>query len=161
MATVVPMGAPRVDQINVVIDDVAAATLFLVGLGVEMPETMREWEAHHRAVPTATLPHGGHDPVEPTFRIDLDSGLFARTWGGLKPTFTGVVLNLRVDDRAEVDRLHELALSLDAQSRKLPYDAFWGSRYAVVEGPGPLVVGLMSEPEPARRSDPPDPATLG
>ena len=94
------MVTPRVDQINVVIDDVAAATLFLVGLGVEMPETMHEWEAHHRAVPAAASPHGGHDPVVPTFGIDLDSGLFARKWGGLTPTFTGVVLNLRVDDRA-------------------------------------------------------------
>jgi len=154
------MGTPRVDQINVVIDDVTAATRFLVGLGVEMPETMHEWEAHHRAVPAAAR-HGGHDPVAPTFGIDLGSGLFARTWGGLTPTFTGVVLNLRVDNRAEVDRLHELALSLDAQSRKVPYDAFWGSRYAVVGGPGPLVIGLMSEPDPARRSAPPDPATFG
>ncbi len=68
---------------------------------------------------------------------------------------------LRVHERAEVDRLHDLALSLAAQSLEMPYDAFWGSRYAVVEGPGPLIVGFMSVPDPEHRSAPPDPATFG
>ena len=159
-ATVVPVGSPRVDQVNVVVGDVAAAARFLIDLGIDMPETMAGWEAHHRAVPTATWLHVGHDLVEPTFGIDLDSGVFAEEWGGLAPSFSGVVVNLRVDERAEVDRLHELALSLGGRSLKGPYDAFWGSRYAVVDGPGPLVVGLMSVPDPARRGAPPDPAAF-
>lgn len=144
-----PVSGPRVDQINVVVGDVAAAARFLVGLGVDLPSTMPEWETHHRSIPAATSLRGGHDVVEPTFGIDLDSGVFAQRWGGLAPSFAGVVLNLRVHERAEVDRLHDLALSLAAQSLEMPYDAFWGSRYAVVEGPGPLIVGFMSVPDPS------------
>lgn len=34
--------------------------------------------------------------------------------------------------------------------------AFWGSRYCVVEGPGPLVVGIMSVADPARRRPSPE-----
>ncbi len=112
-------------------------------------------------VPAATSLDEGHDLVEPTFGIDLDSGAFAQRWGGLAPSFTGAVLNVRVDERDEVDRLHELASSLGGRSLEAPYDAFWGSRYAVAEGPGPLVVGIMSVPDPAHRSAPPDPATFG
>lgn len=161
MATVVVVGAPRIDQINVVVADVDAAARFLVGLGVDLPDAPGGWEAHHRSVPAATSLHGGHELVEPTFEIDLDSAVFAQRWGGLPPSFSGVVLNLRVDERIEVDRLHERALSFGGRSVKPPYDAFWGSRFAVVEGPGPLIVGLMSVPDPAHRSAPPDPASLG
>jgi hypothetical protein len=41
-----------------------------------------------------------------------------------------------------------------------PYDAFWGARYAVVEGPGPIMVDLMSGTDPAHRSAPPDVASF-
>lgn len=155
------MSAPRVDQINVVVGDVDAAARFLNGLGVDVGETRPEWDSHHRSISAPTSRHGAPQLDEPTFGIDLDSGVFAQEWGGLAPSFTGVVLNLRVDDRAEVDRLHELALSLGGKSLKAPYDAFWGSRYAAVEGPGSLVVGLRSVPDPAHRGASPDPATLG
>jgi hypothetical protein len=159
-ATVTTVSVPRVDQINVVVSDVDAAARFLVELGVDLPAAPNGWEAHHRPIPAARSLHGGHDLVEPAFGIDLDSGVFAQRWGGLAPSFNGVVLNLRVDERTEVDRLYQRALSLGGRSLEMPYDAFWGSRYAVIEGPGPLVVGLMSVPDQAHRGAPPDPATM-
>jgi hypothetical protein len=154
------MGGPRIDQINLVLADVGAAARFLADLGIDVPDTMPEWAEHHRPVPTATSQHGGHDRSEPAFDIDLDSSTFAAHWGGLPPRFVGAVLDVRVDERDEVDRLHERALELGARSLKEPHDAFWGSRFATVEAPGPLVVGLMSVPDDAHRSVPPDPATL-
>ncbi|CAN5545548.1 hypothetical protein BH20ACT2_BH20ACT2_01870 [soil metagenome] len=71
-----------------------------------------------------------------------------------------MVINLRVDERSDVDRLYELALSIDGRSLKSPYDAFWGSRFALVEGPGPIAVGIMSVPDAAYRTAPPDPSLL-
>jgi predicted lactoylglutathione lyase len=147
----------RIDQINVVVKDVDAATQFLIELGLEIPEAPHGWRAHHRTIPTTTSLHGGHGLESPTFGIDLDSVAFAMQWGGLDPSFTGVVLNVRVDERNEVDQLHDSAQAIGGRSLKSPYDAFWGSRYAVVEGPGSVVVGLMSEPDPERRSAPPNP----
>jgi len=154
------MSTPRIDQINVVVTDVPAATRFLEGLGVEMPPITPEWMPHHRGVPSATSLHVGHDLAEPTFGIDLDSAVFAHEWGGLSPLFTGVVLNLQIEQRSEVDRLHDLAGSLGGTSLKAPYDAFWGSRYAVISAPGPMVVGLRSTPDAAMRTVPPDASAL-
>jgi hypothetical protein len=144
------VAAPRIDQINVVVADVAAATRFLVDLGVELPPAPPGWEAHHVNAPTA-----------PEFEIELDSGVFAQEWGGLPATFRGVVLNVRVDARGDVDALHRRAVSLGAQTLRKPYDAFWGSRFAVVEGPGPVALGILSPREADRMSAPPDPTTFG
>lgn len=155
------VSVPRVDQINVVVNDVDAAAQFLIKLGVDLPAAPPTWDEHHRTIPAATSLHGGDDLVEPAFGIDLDSSVFAQQWGGLDPSFSGVVVNLRVDERPDVDRLHELALSIGGRSRKQPYDAFWGSRYALVEGPGSIVVGIVSVPDAAHRSSPPDPSSVG
>lgn len=151
---------PRIDQVNVVVADVAAAAGFLADLGIEVPSTLSEWAQHHQPIPASTSPHGGHEPGAPTFEIDIDSSAFARWWGGLPSSFTGVVMGVRVDERADVDELHERGLASGGQSLKAPHDAFWGSRYAVVEGPGPIIIGIMSVPDETRRHPPPDPQTL-
>jgi glyoxalase/bleomycin resistance protein/dioxygenase superfamily protein len=146
------MSGPRIDQINLVVGDVQEVTDFLSQLGVDIPAGPPGWEvwaSHHGTLPTAQ-----------PFDLDIDSSAFAREWGGLPASFTGAVVTLRVDERAEVDRVHELATSLGAPSRKAPYDAFWGSRYALVEGPASVVVGIMSPRDDDHRSDPPDPAAF-
>ncbi|MFP3906942.1 MAG: hypothetical protein ACLFRV_12245 [Acidimicrobiales bacterium] len=154
------MSGPRVDQVNVVVGDVVGAAQFLADLGVDLPAAPEGWEAHHRSIPTATSLHGGHDLVEPAFGIDLDSNAFARWWGALAPSFSGVVVDLRVDERSEVDHLYERAISIGGTALKDPYDAFWGARFAVIEGPGPIAVGIMSVPDAAHRTAPPDPRSL-
>ncbi len=53
------------------------------------------------------------------------------------------------------------ALALGAEALHPPYDAFWGARYAVVRGPGPLVVGIMSPVDPELRDEPPAVGGLG
>ena len=142
----VEMGSRRIDQVNVVVADVAAAAAFLRQLGVEIGDPGAEWGAHHLAVASG----------EASFAVDLDSSAFARHWGGLPAGFTGVVVGVRVDSREEVDRLHAHATSLTATSLHAPYDAFWGSRFAVVQGPGPIAVGIMSMSETAHFSAPPE-----
>lgn len=155
---------PRIDQINVVVPDADAAARFLAQLGLDLPAAVPGWEAwdaHHRTIPTATSRPGDQDLDEPAFGIDLDSSAFAQQWGGLPPSFSGVVVDLRVDERPEVDRLYELALSVGGRSLRSPHDAFWGSRFALVEGPGPLAVGLMSVRDDAHRGATPDPSSFG
>ncbi len=139
------VSTPRFDQVNVVTTDPRAAVAFLATLGVEVAATLPEWEGHHRNL-----------PVSGPFDADLDSSAFARSWGGLPDGFTGVVVGLRVDRRDEVDTLYERALQAGADALKAPYDAFWGSRFALVMAPGPLAVGVMSERDDARRSATPD-----
>lgn len=146
------MAGLRFDQINVVVPDVAAASRFLRSLGADVPtldDEWADWEAHHHSLPTADA-----------FAADLDSSAFATHWGGLPSDFAGVVVNLRTDDRKTVDVAFTEALGLGAKSLRDPYDAFWGARYAVMQAPGPLIVGIMSPVDPAMRSEGPEVADL-
>ena len=143
------MGSLEFDQVNIVVPDVVGAARFLRTLGAEVPEITghwAEWAAHHIGFPAAAE----------GFDADIDSPAFAAHWGGLPEDFAGVVVNLRAEDRAAVDAAFERAVALGADGLRAPYDAFWGTRYAVVRGPGPLVVGIMSPTDPAARSEPPN-----
>lgn len=136
------------DQVNIVVADVEATTRFLSALGAEVNEPVdgwTDWAPHHIELPT----------VADGFSADLDSTAFARHWGNLPDGFTGVVVNLRCPDRDGVDDAFERALSLGADSLRPPHDAFWGARFAVVQAPGPIVVGIMSARESAFRGAPP------
>lgn len=136
------------DQVNIVVPDVAGAAGFLRALGADVPEISdewAEWAVHHVGLPA----------VAEGFAADLDSPTFGAHWGGLPRDFTGVVVNLRAEDRDAVDASFEQALALGAVALRAPYDAFWGARYAVVRGPGPLVVGIMSPADPAHRREGP------
>lgn len=143
------MAQPRFGSVNLVVEDVGAAAGFLARLGVALDETTpewTEWAVHHRSASA-----GGS-----RFDVDLDSPAFASLWSGVpRERAPGVVVNLHMDARDEVDRLHRLALESGAVELRAPYDAFWGARFSVVLAPGPLCVGLMSAPEPGRRTAPP------
>jgi uncharacterized glyoxalase superfamily protein PhnB len=143
-----PMASLRFDQVNIVVPDVLGAARFLRALGAEVPEVASEWaewESHHVELPA----------VADGFDADLDSPAFAAHWGGLPTDFAGVVVNLRAEDRGAVDAAFERAVALGAEGLRAPYDAFWGARYAVVGGPGPIVVGIMSPADPASRAEAP------
>jgi hypothetical protein len=139
----------RFDQVNIVLPDVLGAADFLRALGAEVDPVADEWAgwaSHHVGLPA----------VADGFAADLDSPAFAAHWGGLPDDFAGVVVNLRAENRRAVDTAFERALALGAEGLRAPYDAFWGARYAVVRGPGPIVVGVMSPADPAARSAGPE-----
>jgi catechol 2,3-dioxygenase-like lactoylglutathione lyase family enzyme len=140
------MPAPRFGSISVIVDDVAAAARFLASLGVEFEPTLPEWAVHHRSFAADVS----------DFDADIDSPSFASWWGGVPSDgATRFVVNLSVDAREDVDRVHRQGLGAGAVELKAPFDAFWGARYAVMLAPGPLCVGVMSAPEPGRRTAPP------
>ena len=118
---------------------------FLRALGADVNTVdgdWADWAPHHVGFPT----------VAEGFDSEFDSSAFGAYWGGLPTCFNGVVVNLLAEDRAGVDAAFELALSLGADGLKAPYDAFWGSRFAVVRGPGPIMVGLTSDMDAAFRT---------
>lgn len=124
------------------------ATRFLRALGAEVQEPAAEgtaWASHHVTFPAVTE----------GFDADLDSPPFAARWGGLPDDFTGVLVNLRADDRKAVDAAVERGVAFGAQVSRHLYDAFWGVRYAVVRGPGPIIVGIMTPADEASRGEAP------
>jgi uncharacterized glyoxalase superfamily protein PhnB len=139
---------PVLDQINLVVADMTASVEFYRRLGVVIPDRDPMWDEHHRS---AEVP-GGVD-------LDLDSDQFAPKWNDGWPGSQGrrgIVLGLRVSQRADVDRLYDSVVEAGYRAQQPPYDAFWGARYAIVEDPDGNAVGLMSPIDPERRSPPPE-----
>jgi catechol 2,3-dioxygenase-like lactoylglutathione lyase family enzyme len=145
---------PVFDQLNVVSGDPAASIAFYRRLGVDIPdETV--WRTasgvHHVHASGAT-----DGPVE----LELDSVAFARKWNPAWHTATDlrgrVVIGFRVPSRSDVDRLYADMTGAGYVGLHAPHDAFWGSRYAILEDPDGIAVGLMSPPSADKRSAPPE-----
>ena len=132
---------PVIDQLNIVVTDMAASVAFYRRLGITIPEGDRPWSAHHV---NAVMPAG--------LDVDLDSVEFAREWDSGWPGSGGVVVGFRVASRDDVDRLYAEVTGAGHRGQQPPYDAFWGARYAVVEDPDGNAVGIMSPSDPDRRS---------
>jgi catechol 2,3-dioxygenase-like lactoylglutathione lyase family enzyme len=136
---------PVIDQFNLVVSDMAASVAFYRLIGFDIPDGDETWDEHHRS---ATV-EGGID-------LDLDSTSFAQQWD---PGWRGGmgVLGVKVASREEVDERHAALTAAGYRSQRAPSDAFWGSRYAIVEDPDGNPVGIMSPSDPAYRSESPPP----
>ncbi|MGH3305273.1 MAG: VOC family protein [Streptosporangiaceae bacterium] len=140
---------PVFSQFNVVVADMAASLAFYRRLGLD-PRADEEG-AHAEA----SLPGG--------LSIEWDGAEFARLWdsGSRGPDGGSIVLGFGVPTRQAVDEKYAELTAAGYQGRQRPYDAFWGSRYAIVDDPDGNGVGLMSPMDDARRSWPPSPAPAG
>lgn len=144
------MSGPILDQINVVARDVEQSAAFYRALGVEMNEPARN---------AASEPfHCSGKPGEGAL-LEIDSTGFARVWNsgwaGADELAGRVVIGLRVSDRESVDRLFASVTAMGHRGLQRPIDAFWGARYAIVEDPNGVAVGLMSPADDCHRSHPP------
>ncbi len=143
---------PDLNQLDLVVRDMEASIAFYRDLGVEIPE-QAIWRtstgAHHVDL---TMPGG--------LTLHFDSAALAKAYdrGWHEPSGSGTrnVLTFKVPSREDVDRIHDKLASLGHHSSQPPYDTFWGSRYAIVEDPDGNHVGVMSAPDPDRRTAPPD-----
>ncbi len=138
------------DQLSLISDDLDATVRFYRQLGIELGDPART---------AGGEPFHASGPVGAGAQLEADSSAFARVWNeGWKEEadLNGrVVVGLRVADRAEVDRLYGEVTAAGHKGLQPPYDAFWGARYAIVEDPNGLAVGLMSPADDSHRSPPP------
>jgi uncharacterized glyoxalase superfamily protein PhnB len=139
-------------QIDLVVRDMEATIAFYRALGLDIPESAI-WRtasgAHHVDL---------HLPNGMVFHCDSEA-LAVRYNAGWKPptgASTRTLLTFYVPAREDVDRTHRKLAELGYGCTQPPYDTFWGSRYAIIEDPDGNHVGVMSPPDAARRSAPPD-----
>lgn len=142
---------PVLDQINLVTTDFESSLAFYRLLGVDLPEQglfKKDDQPHHANAKT-----GGAD-------FDLDSPAFGAAWNsgwrGQADLNGRILMTFRFDTREGVDARHAELMGAGYRSLHAPSDAFWGARFAVVEDPSGLAVGLMSRSDPAKRSAPPE-----
>jgi catechol 2,3-dioxygenase-like lactoylglutathione lyase family enzyme len=139
----------RLDQVNLIVSDMAATRAFYTRIGVDFgPAGDDMWDRHH-----VSAQHTTEIPLD----IDLDSSTFAQQWNVGWPGGPGVVLGFKVAGRQEVDDLVAQLAAEGVPIQQPPYDAFWGARYAVVTDPDGNGVGIMSPVDPERRSTGPMP----
>jgi catechol 2,3-dioxygenase-like lactoylglutathione lyase family enzyme len=142
---------PVLDQLNLVSADPAASVAFYRQLGVEIADAA-VWRTasgtHHVNARSGEV------------NFELDSTAFAQVWnegwcgrGDLKGR---VVLGFRVVSREAVDEVYADLTAAGYAGLKAPHDAFWGARYAIVEDPDGIAVGLMSPISPDFKSVPPE-----
>ena len=142
---------PTLNQLNIVSSNPEASIAFYRRLGLDIPDR-QVWR-------TATGVH--HVSAEDAgIDFDLDSTAFAQLWNsgwrGRKDLAGRVVVGLHVATREEVDRLYGEMTAAGYRGLQAPCDAFWGARYAIVEDPDGIAVGLMSPKSAEHRSPPPE-----
>jgi uncharacterized glyoxalase superfamily protein PhnB len=91
--------------------------------------------------------------------IEWDSREFVPQWDSGWSGQTGgtAVLGFSVPTREAVDEVYTALTAAGHTGHQQPYDAFWGSPYAIVDDPDRNSVGIMSPEEPERKIWPPQP----
>lgn len=137
-------------QINLFVKDMAASIQFYRLLELEVPDSF-EWPAGSGAEHVDDMRSGN------ACFMAFDNHPMARIWN---PRFDpdrrqgNVVIGLLVETRDDVDRLYEEVKAAGHPVGQEPYDAFFGSRYAIVIDPDGNQVGLKSPIEDNRRYTP-------
>jgi len=149
------MSKPTLNQINLICGDLSASIAFYRRLGVEIPDA-GVWRT----------PTGGHhasaagQSADQAIDFDLDSTAFAQHWNiawkGRTDLRGRVVIGFGVPTRMDVDIVFRDMIGAGYRGLQEPYDALWGARYAIIEDPDGIAVGLMSPVSPDKKSQPPN-----
>lgn len=145
---------PVFNQLNIVSGDPEASLKSYRQLGVEIFDNAI-WRTrtgtHHI---TAQRLSGSIDAD-----LDIDSVAFAGKWNdawkGQEDLAGRVVIGFQVSSRERVDALYDEMTAASYRGLQRPFDAFWGSRYAIIEDPDGIAVGVMSPVSAERKSPPP------
>ena len=144
------MTAPRARfaGIDVVPRDMARSVEFYRELGLDIPDSdiwIKDGVMHH-----------WHTVFTGDYGLDIDSEQMTTGYDPDWRPGSGVCFMFRVDSRDDVDALHDHLVGLGHPSHKAPFDAFWGSRYAVLVDPGGNLVSLSSPMDQNLGGPPPE-----
>ena len=138
---------PVFNQLNIVVRDMDAAVRFYCQLGLDISLTAGDWPPGSGARHVNGQPGGGA-------HLDLDNGEMTRIWAGQELEPGVAVIGFCVPSRDAVDDKFAELTAAGYRGRRQPYDAFFGSRYAIVEDPDGHCIGLMSPADPELRYAP-------
>ncbi len=139
-------------QVNVVSRDPEASLAFYRRLGVELPEN-RVWHT------PSGVHHASAVERQATVTLDIDSVPFAPHWNegwkGLDNLAGRVVIGFKMPSASDVDAIVEDMAAAGYRCLQPAWDAFWGARYAVLEDPDGIAVGIMGPISADKRYPPP------
>ena len=142
------MSELAMNQINLVARDFDATITFYRRLGLDVTE---------RSAPDLDVWH-----AEVTFSdglvLEFDNRTLAARYNSAWRSSDGgnrALFNYSLPTRESVDATYAELSAAGYRSAQVPYDAFWGARYAIVSDPDGNDVGLMSPIDEGRRMWPP------
>jgi uncharacterized glyoxalase superfamily protein PhnB len=121
---------PRLTALGIVVTDPAESARFYRVLGCDVPEPEGHWEV--------TFPSG----LRLMFDTEDVIRSFEPEWQRVEGTTVG--LAFECTSPAEVDETYRRIIEAGFRSRKEPWDAFWGQRYAQVSDPDGTRVDLFA-----------------
>jgi len=139
---------PVLNQLNIVAQDFEATLAFYRTLGVEVPDGSASPDGIRHA--EVTLANG--------FVLEFDNVPLARIYNAAWRQPNGssrALIGFSLPTREAVDERYAALVAAGYTGRQVPYDTFWGARYAVVADPDGNDVGIMSPLDDIRRSWPP------
>jgi uncharacterized glyoxalase superfamily protein PhnB len=125
--------AIQVDMVGIVVSNMAAALRFYRMLGLTIGDSMDT--ENHVEVITANGYRLAWDTEELIKSIEP---------GWVQPAGHRMGLAFKCDSPAEVDAAYHKLVAAGYESRKEPWDAFWGQRYALVSDPDGNPVDLFA-----------------
>ena len=134
---------PVLNQINLAVPDMDATVAFYRRLGLRIDAGPGAAHASSR------LPNG--------MLLEWDNVEFVPRWdsGWTGTTVGTAVLGFSVPTREAVDRIYVELTGAGYEGHQQPHDAFWGSRYAIVDDPDGNSIGIMGPEDPERKFWPP------
>jgi catechol 2,3-dioxygenase-like lactoylglutathione lyase family enzyme len=137
---------PALSTMTVIASDPAATIAFYKLLGLDLEDHSGDsGDIVHVTV-------RGSRPAD----LDIDNEPLAAIYhAGFRARGARAVMGFTVDSRAEVDDIYARVIAAGHEGRQVPYDAFWGARYAIVADPDGNDVGIMSPTDDTMRSWPP------
>jgi uncharacterized glyoxalase superfamily protein PhnB len=142
------MKKPVLAKINLVAKNYDATLKFYRLLGISIPD------------PTAQPPGALHAEAENAegLYFSLDNEHLARIYNAAwrkDARRSSVLMTVSLNSRNEVDETYQRLIKAGYEGQQPPYDAFWGSRYAIVTDPEGNDVGLESPMDENMRRWPP------
>jgi catechol 2,3-dioxygenase-like lactoylglutathione lyase family enzyme len=123
---------PRLNAVGIVTSDMARSIAFYRLLGLDVPETPDEGHVD------TFLPNG--------VRFMLDSEETVRSFEPEWARATGnqIALAFECESAGEVDEVYDRVVEAGFHGEKVPWDAFWGQRYASLHDPDGVPVDLYA-----------------
>ena len=107
---------------------------------------------------TGQLSHASSEAQAGAY-LELDSSGFAPVrnagWADCTDLIGRIVLGSVSPRPNAVDECFYQLIGAGHRALQPPYDAFWGARYAIVEDPDGIAIGLTSPVDPNRQTQPP------
>ncbi len=124
-------------SVDLTVADVERSAEFYRKLGVELPEVWKKDGVAH------------HVEVQAGFMLNS-----RQLTGSYDASVPGVVLIFEVPDRGTVDERFAELVEAGYTAHHEPFDAFWGSRYAIVDDPDGNHVGIMGPQDMEHKAAP-------